>query len=156
MNLSITATKSVTRRTQYELRKAEERAHILEGLIIASDNIDEVIAIIRSSNNAEHARERLRRTLFGIIPEFKARAIVGKCVWSRSPGLRDQKTYVRDLADWWKTIGGLQGFLGKKERPGAILPKNGLLGDCPEKFRGMKAGLGTTFMAGGGRNFLEI
>src|SRR5690606_39673681 len=38
----------VVRRTEYELRKAEERAHILEGLIIASDNIDEVIAIIRS------------------------------------------------------------------------------------------------------------
>lgn len=46
----------VTRRSQYELRKAEERAHILEGLIIASDNIDEVIAIIRGSANAEEAR----------------------------------------------------------------------------------------------------
>ena len=49
----------VVRRTTYELRKAEERAHILEGLIIASDNIDEVIAIIRSSSNAEQAREKL-------------------------------------------------------------------------------------------------
>jgi DNA gyrase subunit A len=39
----------VVRRTQYELRKAEERAHILQGLIIASDNIDEVIALIRAS-----------------------------------------------------------------------------------------------------------
>jgi DNA gyrase subunit A len=39
----------VIRRTRYELRKAEERAHILEGLIIASDNIDEVIALIKSS-----------------------------------------------------------------------------------------------------------
>ncbi|MFO7719190.1 MAG: DNA gyrase subunit A, partial [Gillisia sp.] len=46
----------VVRRTQYELRKAEERAHILEGLIIASDNIDEVIALIRSSDNADEAR----------------------------------------------------------------------------------------------------
>ena len=49
----------VIRRTQYDLEKAEERAHILEGLIIASDNIDEVIAIIRSSQNGEQARARL-------------------------------------------------------------------------------------------------
>ena len=49
----------VIRRTQFELRKARERAHILEGLIIASQNIDEVISIIRSSDSTEHARERL-------------------------------------------------------------------------------------------------
>ena len=49
----------VIRRTQFDLEKAEERAHILEGLIIASDNIDEVIAIIRSSQNGEQARNRL-------------------------------------------------------------------------------------------------
>jgi len=49
----------VVRRTQFDLRKAEERAHILEGLIIASDNIDEVIAIIRGSKNTEEAREKL-------------------------------------------------------------------------------------------------
>ena len=49
----------VVRRTKYELRKAEERAHILEGLIIASDNIDEVIAIIRGSESPDAARENL-------------------------------------------------------------------------------------------------
>ena len=49
----------VVRRTQFELRKAEERAHILEGLIIASDNIDEVIALIRGSKNTDEAREKL-------------------------------------------------------------------------------------------------
>ncbi len=49
----------VTRRTKFELRKAQERAHILEGLIIASQNIDEVIHIIRSSANTEEARKRL-------------------------------------------------------------------------------------------------
>ncbi|WP_295182289.1 DNA gyrase subunit A, partial [uncultured Christiangramia sp.] len=49
----------VVRRTEFELRKAKERAHILEGLIIASDNIDEVIALIRSSSNAEEARNKL-------------------------------------------------------------------------------------------------
>lgn len=49
----------VTRRTQFELRKAQERAHILEGLIIASQNIDEVIAIIRASQSADDARTTL-------------------------------------------------------------------------------------------------
>ena len=49
----------VTRRTQYELNKAEERAHILEGLIKALDHIDEVISIIRSSKNVQIAKERL-------------------------------------------------------------------------------------------------
>ena len=49
----------VTRRTKYELNKAEERAHILEGLLIALDNIDEVISIIRSSKNTAEAKEKL-------------------------------------------------------------------------------------------------
>ncbi len=49
----------VTRRTQYDLNKAEERAHILQGLLIALDNIDEVISIIRSSQNGSIAKERL-------------------------------------------------------------------------------------------------
>ncbi len=49
----------ITRRTRYDLRKAEERAHILEGLVIALDNIDEVIQIIRSSRDDNEARERL-------------------------------------------------------------------------------------------------
>src|SRR5690554_2839436 len=64
----------VTRRTQYELEQAEKRAHILEGLIIASDNIDEVIAIIRSSSTPDSARERLMER-FGL-SEIQARAIV--------------------------------------------------------------------------------
>lgn len=49
----------IVRRTQFDLRKAEERAHIVEGLIIAVDNIDEVIRIIRGSNTVDEARERL-------------------------------------------------------------------------------------------------
>ena len=64
----------VTRRTKYLLRKAEERAHILEGLIIASDNIDEVIALIRSSNNTEEARGKLIERFS--LSELQARAIV--------------------------------------------------------------------------------
>ena len=64
----------VVRRTEYELRKAEERAHILEGLIIASDNIDEVIAIIRGSNNADEARTKLIERFK--LSEIQAKAIV--------------------------------------------------------------------------------
>ena len=64
----------VTRRTQYELKKAEERAHILEGLIIASDNIDEVIALIRSSKDGEEARGKLIARFN--LSEIQARAIV--------------------------------------------------------------------------------
>jgi len=64
----------VVRRAKYDLDQAEKRAHILEGLIIASDNIDEVIAIIRSSQNTDIARERLMER-FGLT-DIQARAIV--------------------------------------------------------------------------------
>ncbi|MDP2089406.1 MAG: DNA gyrase subunit A [Flavobacteriaceae bacterium] len=64
----------VVRRTQFELKKAEERAHILEGLIIASDHIDEVIKIIRASENADAAKNNLiERFKFS---ELQAKAIV--------------------------------------------------------------------------------
>ena len=64
----------ITRRTQYELEQAEKRAHILEGLIIASDNIDEVISIIRSSSTPDEAREKLINRFE--LSEIQARAIV--------------------------------------------------------------------------------
>ncbi|MEL7599842.1 MAG: DNA gyrase subunit A [Proteiniphilum sp.] len=64
----------VTRRTRYELRKAEERAHILEGLIIASDNIDEVIAIIRGSSTPQEAIQRLMERF--ALSDIQSRAIV--------------------------------------------------------------------------------
>ncbi len=64
----------VVRRTNFELRKAEERAHILEGLIIASDNIDEVIALIRGSKNTEEAREKLIERFK--LSDIQSRAIV--------------------------------------------------------------------------------
>ncbi len=64
----------IVKRTEFELKKAEARAHILEGLIIASDNIDEVIAIIRGSNNADEAREKLMERFS--LTEIQARAIV--------------------------------------------------------------------------------
>ena len=53
----------VVRRSKYELKKAEERAHILKGLIVASDNIDRVIELIRSSENTESAKKKLARSI---------------------------------------------------------------------------------------------
>jgi len=64
----------VTRRTQYELDQAEKRAHILEGLIIASDNIDEVIALIKASQNADEAKNGLMEKFE--LDEIQAKAIV--------------------------------------------------------------------------------
>ncbi len=64
----------VVRRTQYELDQAEKRAHILEGLIIASDNIDEVIKIIRASKSPDEARESLMERFS--LTDIQARAIV--------------------------------------------------------------------------------
>ncbi len=64
----------VTRRTKYDLRKAEERDHILQGLLISLDNIDEVISIIRSSQNTQIAKERLMER-FGLT-EVQSQAIV--------------------------------------------------------------------------------
>ena len=64
----------VVRRTKFDLRKAEERAHILEGLIIAVDNIDEVIAIIRASKSPDEARQGLMNRF--ALTEIQANAIV--------------------------------------------------------------------------------
>ena len=64
----------VIRRTEYDLRKARERAHILEGLIIASDNIDEVVRLIRASKNPQAAMEALMQR-FGL-DDLQAKAIV--------------------------------------------------------------------------------
>ena len=64
----------VVRRTKYELKKAEERCHILEGLIIASDNIDDVIKLIRASKNADEARENLMSKYK--LSEIQSKAIV--------------------------------------------------------------------------------
>ncbi|GAB4248534.1 MAG: DNA gyrase subunit A [Saprospiraceae bacterium] len=64
----------VVRRTEYELRKAEERAHILEGLLIALDNLDEVIALIRASATVEEARNGLMERFE--LSELQARAIL--------------------------------------------------------------------------------
>ncbi len=64
----------IVRRTQYDLRKAEERAHILEGLLIALDNLDEVIALIRASKTVDDAKQGLMSTFS--LTEIQAKAIL--------------------------------------------------------------------------------
>jgi DNA gyrase subunit A len=102
----------VVRRTKFELKKAEERAHILEGLIIASDNIDEVIAIIRASENAEKARENLM-TKFDLT-EIQAKAIVEMRL-RQLTGLEQDKLR-NEYDDLLKTIIDLKDILDKKDR----------------------------------------
>jgi DNA gyrase subunit A len=102
----------VVRRTVYELRKAEERAHILEGLIIASDNIDEVIKIIRASSNADEARNNLIERFK--LSEIQAKAIVEMRL-RQLTGLEQDKLR-SEYEEIMKTIIDLKDILDKKER----------------------------------------
>ena len=102
----------VTRRTQYELAKAKERAHILEGLKIALDNIDEVIAIIRGSKTVEEANERL-------IKRFKLSEIQSKAILDmrlqRLTSLEVKKV-IDELKELLKLIDELTAILKSEKR----------------------------------------
>ncbi|WP_228237667.1 DNA gyrase subunit A [Allomuricauda sp. M10] len=102
----------VVRRTTYELRKAEEREHILQGLIIASDNIDEVIAIIRASSNVDEARNNLMERFK--LSEIQAKAIVEMRL-RQLTGLEQDKLR-EEYEELLKTIEDLKDILDKKER----------------------------------------
>ena len=102
----------VVRRTQFELRKAEERAHILQGLIIASDNIDEVIALIRASESPEAAKENLIKKFE--LTEIQAKAIVEMRL-RQLTGLEQDKLR-SEYDELLKTIADLKDILDKKER----------------------------------------
>ena len=102
----------VIRRTRFDLRKAEERAHILEGLIIASDNIDEVIEIIKSSASPDDARDRLA-SRFGL-SEIQTRAIVDMRL-RQLTGLEQDKLRA-EYDELMKLIADLKDILDKEER----------------------------------------
>ena len=102
----------VVRRTKFELRKAEERAHILEGLIIASDNIDEVIKIIRGSSNPDEARQKLVKRFE--LSEIQAKAIVEMRL-RQLTGLEQDKLR-SEFEDLMITIEDLKDILDKKDR----------------------------------------
>ncbi len=101
----------VTRRTKFELRKAEERAHILEGLIIASDNIDEVIKLIRASKDGEEARGKLIERFK--LSEIQARAIVEMRL-RQLTGLEQDKLRA-EYEEIMKVIERLKALLASKE-----------------------------------------
>ncbi|HMS32165.1 MAG TPA: DNA gyrase subunit A [Candidatus Saccharibacteria bacterium] len=98
----------VTKRTQYELRKAKERAHILEGLVIALDNIDEIIEIIRSSQTQDDAK-------LNLIKRFKLSEIQAKAILSmqlRSLVGLERQALEEQLAELKKLIANLEAILG--------------------------------------------
>lgn len=101
----------VVRRAQFDLRKAEERAHILEGLIIASDNIDEVIALIRGSKDGDEARAKLIERFK--LSEIQARAIVEMRL-RQLTGLEQDKLRA-EYEEIMKLIAHLKELLASKE-----------------------------------------
>ncbi|MGG8497098.1 DNA gyrase subunit A [Tenacibaculum sp. TC6] len=107
----------IVRRTEFELKKAEARAHILEGLIIASDNIDEVIAIIRGSANADEAREKLIERFE--LTEIQARAIVEMRL-RQLTGLEQDKLRA-EYDEIIKTITDLKDILANEPRRYSII-----------------------------------
>ena len=107
----------VVRRTKFELKKAEERAHILEGLIIASDNIDEVISIIRGSVNADDARNNLIAKFE--LSEVQSKAIVEMRL-RQLTGLEQEKLR-NEYDELLKTISDLKDILDKKDRRMSII-----------------------------------
>jgi DNA gyrase subunit A len=102
----------IIRRTKFDLRKAEERAHILEGLIIASDNIDEVIKIIRASKSPEEARDNLIARF--ALSEIQSRAIVEMRL-RQLTGLEQDKLRA-EYADLMALIADLKDILANEDR----------------------------------------
>ncbi len=102
----------VRRRTEYELRKARERAHVLEGLKIALDHIDEVIKTIRASQTTDEAQENLMKQ-FGL-SEIQAKAILAMQLRTLA-GLERQKIE-DELAELIKLIAELEGILADEKK----------------------------------------
>jgi DNA gyrase subunit A len=107
----------VIRRTEYELRKAEEREHILEGLKIAVDNIDEVIAIIRGSETAQQAGAALRERF--ALSERQSDAILNMRL-AKLTGLEIEQLEA-ELAEVRALIADLRGILASRERRVGII-----------------------------------
>ena len=102
----------VTRRTRYDLNKAEERAHILEGLLIALDHIDEVISIIRGSRTTNEAKEKLQER-FGLT-EVQSQAIVDMRLRALT-GLEREKIEA-EYAELMKKIAELKAILADEKK----------------------------------------
>tara|TARA_B110000503_G_C7169475_1_gene423623 strand:+ start:3957 stop:6482 length:2526 start_codon:yes stop_codon:yes gene_type:complete len=118
----------VTRRTQFELRKAQERAHILQGLIIALENLDEVIKLIRASANPEEARNGLMQRFE--LSELQARAILDMRL-QKLTGLERDKLRA-EFDELMATITELEDILARVERRMEIITAE--LVDIKERF----------------------
>ena len=118
----------IVKRTKYDLRKAEERAHILEGLIIASDNIDEVIALIRASKSPDEAREKLMKRFD--LSEIQSRAIVEMRL-RQLTGLEQDKLRA-EYDEIMKTIEDLKDILANELRRFEIIKEE--LSEIREKY----------------------
>jgi DNA gyrase subunit A len=118
----------VVRRTKFELKKAEDRCHILEGLIIASDNIDEVIALIKASKNAEDARDNLIKKFK--LSEIQAKAIVEMRL-RQLTGLEQDKLR-NEYEEIKKLIEDLKDILSNEDRRMNIISEE--LNEIKEKY----------------------
>lgn len=118
----------ITRRTQYDLRKAEERLHILEGFIVALDNLDRVIALIRKSKDAEEARESL--TAEFPLSKIQAQAILDLRL-HRLTGLEQEKILL-EYDDLKEKIRGFHEILGDPHKIDAIVKNE--LADISKKY----------------------
>ncbi|HEY6326072.1 MAG TPA: DNA gyrase subunit A [Candidatus Cybelea sp.] len=118
----------ITRRTRYDLRKAEERAHLLEGYRIALDNIDEVIEIVRGSQTTDEAKERLSKRFE--LSDVQAQAIVDMRLRTLV-GLERQKIE-QEYAELIKTIAELQDILRSPRRIANIVRSEAL--DVKKRF----------------------
>ena len=118
----------IVRRTQYELRKAEERAHILEGLLIALDHLDEVIALIRASKDADEARTGLMEK-FGL-SEIQAKAILAMRL-QQLTGLERDKVKL-EYEELMKKIGELKAILADEGLQRGIIKTE--LGEIRDRF----------------------
>lgn len=118
----------IQKRTLYDLRKSEERAHILEGLRIALDNIDEIVALIRGSANADEAKQGLMENF--ALDELQSKAILDMRL-QRLTGLETQKV-LEELEGLVKLIGKLRKILESDELKYEII-RNELL-ELKEKY----------------------
>lgn len=118
----------VTRRTRYELQQAEAWAHILEGLIVAVDNLDEVIRLIRSSKTPKEAKQRLIARF--ALTEVQAQAILDMRL-QRLTNL-EVITLKQEYADLLKKIAGFKAILGSEKKLLAVIKRE--LGEIRQKF----------------------
>ena len=118
----------VVKRTNFELKKAEQRAHILEGLIIASDNIDDVIDLIKKSSNADEARQKLEKKYK--LSETQAKAIIEMRL-RQLTGLEQNKLR-EEFDELQKTIKGYKDLLDSKPKRMNLIKEE--LSDIKEKY----------------------